>query len=51
MSTGYILFLAILVFTLLMIGLIVTAKEFNRLTENPSLRKGRDDDKKSDRQE
>ncbi len=50
MSTGYILFLAILVFALLLIGLVLTAKEFNRLTEDPSLKKGFYDEKAASRE-
>jgi hypothetical protein len=51
MSTEFILYLAIIVFTLLVIGLALSAKEFNRLTKDPSIQKGLGDDQKSDRQE
>jgi len=43
MSTGTIFFFAIGVFALMVIGILLTAREFNRLTEDPSLRKDRSD--------
>ena len=40
MSTGFILIFAIGVFVLMSIGIILTMIEFNRLTDDPSVRKG-----------
>jgi hypothetical protein len=40
--------MAIFVFALLLIGLVLTAKEFNRLIEDPSIKKGLDDDQQTD---
>jgi len=40
MSTGLILIFAIGVFVLMSIGIILTMIEFNRLTDDPSIRKG-----------
>jgi len=43
MSTKAILFVALLVFILMIIGLIRTMSDFNRVTDNPSEKKGTPD--------
>ena len=40
MTTGMILVTAILVFSLMVVGLMLTAAEFNRISDEPSRRKG-----------
>lgn len=40
MSTQFIMFFAIGVFVLMLIGIILTMIEFNRLIDDPSIRKG-----------
>ncbi len=42
MSTQTIAYFAIGVFVLMLIGLFLTAREFHRLTEDPSVRKDKD---------
>jgi hypothetical protein len=41
-STQTIFFFAMAVFGLMMIGILLTAREFRKLTEDPSVRKGND---------
>jgi hypothetical protein len=50
MSTESILMFAIGVFSLMFIGIILTMVEFNRLTDDPSIRKGPGGPKKRSRQ-
>lgn len=40
MTTQAILFVAMLVFVLMIVGLILTMREFNRVTDDPSVAKG-----------
>jgi hypothetical protein len=42
MSTQTIFFFAMGVFALMLIGIMLTAREFRRLTEDPSLKKDRE---------
>ncbi len=44
MSTQTILFIALIVFALMVIGLIGTMREFNRVTDEPSKKKGPSDE-------
>lgn len=44
MSTQTILFIALVVFVLMAIGLIRTMSEFNRVTDDPSKKKGLPDE-------
>ena len=44
MSTQTILFMALLVFVLMIIGLIRTMADFNRITDEPSKKKGPPDE-------
>lgn len=43
MSTQAILFVALLVFVLMIVGLIRTMSDFNRVTDDPSNKKGTPD--------
>ena len=43
MSTETILFVALLVFVLMIIGLVRTMSDFNRVTDDPSKKKGTPD--------
>lgn len=43
MSTQAILFVALLVFVLMIVGLIRTMSDFNRVTDDPSKEKGTPD--------
>jgi len=48
MSTQFILVFAIGVFILMGIGMVLTMVEFNRLTDDPSIRKGSGGPKKAE---